>query len=157
MSLLKSLTEWFDSLQKKVETLREKEAHQSVTKAEAKSSEKEADDRGRATLSKNSGPSVTKEHHSLCHHFSEQSDVQRHQQFCFCSTSNPSQLRSQSPQEKYSDQKRKSPACGFPKPMTHNWADHVSYSEGESMNYAKSITFRALEAEDYQHFKVAEV
>ena len=180
VSLLKSLTERFDSLQKEVETLKEKEARRSTSPsdhAEAESSEtdgatapedehSESARRGRRTPRK-----ASKEHSRHLHPLkdgqcpragcSDRSDHRQRSRSSSSSNVDSSWSRLRSPCRGHRSRKGKSPARPAPSAATRgqcrSWADRMSDSEDEQMDYTKVHTFSHSEAEDQPPSKLMEV
>ena len=152
MLLLKSLTQRFNSLQKDVDLLKEKEAHRSMSEMESEPSRREMDTVGDAAAStsraheRHASTSQTRDEQ---HHL-QQSSSQRHRR------QSPDTSRSRS-RSLHTDHKGKSRARSSLRRPNCSWGEWMSDSKEEQMDYTKRITFSDSEAEDQPPTKLAEV
>ena len=147
-SLLKSLTERFDSLQKDVEALKNKDARRSASEPEAESSQ----DDGAASVAQ--GPSHERERTQ------DERRPKRRRRSRRTRSDSSDTSRSRSRSRSARRRKGKSPArrSGGRSPRdSRSWADRMSDSEEERMDYAGSVHFSDSEAGDQPSTKLVEV
>ena len=154
VSLLKSLSERFDTLQKDVETLKEKEARRSASRsptpeAESSSGPESSD---RSETSDDAETSTTRRRRKNRKTRSQEISKRR-------STSRyRSRSRSRSPRYRLASRaKSPVPSKGKQRRTTRTWADRMSDSESEGMDYSERIVFSDSEAEDQPNTRLVEV
>ena len=153
-SLLKNLLERLDSVECEVKTLKENEARRCAgsSASEAETSGKRDGDSDNASSEAPEGNLNTadKRHQRsrTRHSRSKRSDT-RHRSRSSDDKSSRSRLRS--PSQRQKSRKGKSPA------RHRSWADHMSASEDEAIDYSKEVIFNNSETEDQSCAKVVEV
>ena len=148
-SLLKNLVERFDTLQKDVEALKKKEARRSASESEAESSQEEnaaVDDTARDTGKRDE------------QRRSKSPTRRRRRRRTQSDSSNTSRSRSRS--RSVRRRKGKSPirrkSHRSPRD-SRSWAERMSDSEEERMDYTRIVHFSDSEAEDQPSTKLMEV